>query len=138
MSKRDDGQWVPLEEAATLVNRKASTLISQMRRRRLERDRHYRYIGDGKLELNVLEYLRWVDYEKAERKRPLVERMARQIARDEVEIKKVLDDIAQKPSQTSQPTSPSTKSKPKLIPLSVWVDQTFGEYPLPRTPSYDG
>ena len=62
MSKRDDGQWVPLEEAATLVKRKASTLISQMRRRRLERDRHYRYIGDGKLELNVLEYLRWLDY----------------------------------------------------------------------------
>ncbi|MET3216062.1 UNVERIFIED_ORG: hypothetical protein ABIC48_003831 [Burkholderia territorii] len=129
MSKRDDGQWVPLEEAATLVKRKASTLISQMRRRRLERDRHYRYIGDGKLELNVLEYLRWLDYEKAERKRPLVERMVRQIARDEAQIRKALDDIAQKPSPASQPAAPATKSKPKLIPLSVWVDQTFGEYP---------
>jgi len=55
--------------------------------------------------------------------------MVRQIARDEAQIRKALDDIAQKPSPASQPAAPATKSKPKLIPLSVWVDQTFGEYP---------
>ena len=79
MAKRDDDRWVPLEEAAALVSRKASTVIGQMRNGRIQRDRHFRYVGDGKLELNVVEYLRWIEEEKEARKLPLYERVIRDI-----------------------------------------------------------
>lgn len=126
MSKPSEEQWVPLEEAATLMKRNVSRIKSQMRNGRLQRGVQFRLVGDGAFELNIPAYLRWLQYEKEERKRPLVERVVRKMERDEKQIKEALDNIAK---QSSPPlsTTPS-KSRPKLIPLSVWAEQTFGEY----------
>ncbi|WP_157654006.1 excisionase [Burkholderia ubonensis] len=126
MPKHDDVRWIPLEEAAKMMNCSLSRIRSQMRNGRLQRDRHFRRVGDGEFELNVPEYLRWLDDQKEERKIPLVDRVVRQIDRDEKQIKKALDDIAKKPSDPVP--APTSKSKPKLIPLNVWAEQTFGEY----------
>ncbi|MDF3116323.1 hypothetical protein KPA94_23105 [Burkholderia semiarida] len=126
MSKPSEEQWVPLEEAATLLKRNVARIISQMRNGRIQRDHHFRRIGEGEFELNIPAYLRWLEEEREERKRPLAERVVRQMKRDERQIKEALDNIAKKPSPPQ--SAPTSKSKPKLIPLSVWVEQTFGEY----------
>ncbi|WP_208450186.1 excisionase [Burkholderia cepacia] len=126
MSNPSEELWVPLEEAATLMKRNVSRIKSQMRNGRLQRGVQFRLVRDGEFELNIPAYLRWLQDEKEERKRPLVDRVVRKIERDEKQIKEALDNIAKK---SSPPSSPTSKSKPKLIPLSVWVDQTFGEYP---------
>ncbi|WP_161788578.1 excisionase [Burkholderia paludis] len=124
MAKHDNDRWVPLEEAAASVKRKASTVISQMRNGRIQRDRHFRYIGDGKLELNVVEYLRWVEEEKEARKLPLYERVIRDIDNRQRRVQEALKNAP--PLQP--PAPPSAKRQPKLIPLSVWAEQTFGQY----------
>ncbi|KUY70835.1 excisionase [Burkholderia sp. RF4-BP95] len=129
MTKQEDDRWIPLEEAAKIMNRSLPRIRSQMRNGRLQRDRHFRRVGDGEFELNVPEYLRWLDEEKEARKLPLVERVVRQIERDEKQIKEALDNIAKKSSPPQ--LTPKSKSKPKLIPLSVWAEETFGEYAPP-------
>ncbi|WP_322040075.1 excisionase [Burkholderia diffusa] len=132
MSKPSEEQWVPLEEAATLMKRNVSRIKSQMRNGRLQRGVQFRLVGDGEFELNIPAYLRWLQDEKEERKRPLVERVVRQMDRDEKQIKEALDNIAKKSSPPQ--LTPLSKSGPKLIPLRVWAEQTFGEYaPAQRT-----
>ncbi|MDN7592369.1 excisionase [Burkholderia seminalis] len=124
MAQRDDDQWVPLEEAAPLVKRKTSTIISQMRNGRIQRDSHFPYVGDGKLELNVVEYLRWIDEEKEARKLPLYERVIRAIDSGQRKVQEAL-----KNAPVSKPlATQAMKGQPKLIPISVWAEQTFGEY----------
>ncbi|KVN28246.1 hypothetical protein WJ63_13715 [Burkholderia pyrrocinia] len=128
-------EWLPLEEAAKTMNRNVSRIRSQIRNCRIQRDRHFRLVGDHEFEINVSEYLRWLEEEKEARKLPLVDRVIRDMKKDEERIAQALDEIAKKRASTPASTLASTpKSKPKLVPISVWAEQTFGEFaPSTRT-----
>ncbi|RQR94542.1 hypothetical protein DIE04_18990 [Burkholderia sp. Bp8994] len=124
MTQQEDDRWMPLKDAASIMNRSLSRIRSQMLNGRLQRGRHFRRIGDGEFELNVTEYLRWLEEEKETRKLPLFERVARDIENGRGRVQAALDSAP----KTRPPTSAATKHKPKLIPLQVWAEQTFGEY----------
>ncbi|KAJ3472841.1 hypothetical protein NLI96_g13229 [Meripilus lineatus] len=121
---KDDDNWLPLEDAAAFMSRSLSRIKGQMCNGRIQRDRHFRRVGDGQFELNVTEYLRWLDEEKEARKLPLVERVVRDIENGRVRVQAALDSAP----KTQPPTTPATKHQPKLIPLHAWAEQTFGEY----------
>ncbi|QUN44755.1 hypothetical protein KEH56_24325 [Burkholderia cenocepacia] len=95
-----------------------------MRNGRIQRGRHFRLVGDSEFELNVPEYLRWLDEEKEERRRPLVDRVIRDIEDGDERILKALGSAPRPPLSATS----ATGFRPKLIPLHVWAEQMFGDY----------
>ncbi|NML99661.1 hypothetical protein HHL24_17175 [Paraburkholderia sp. RP-4-7] len=99
-----------------------------MRNGRIQRDRHFRRVGAGEFELNVTEYLEWLREEKDARKLPFLERVSRSIEDgDKRFVKAVTEARAKAPPPAPAPTT-TTKRRPKLIPIAVWAEETFGEY----------
>ncbi|MFM0501859.1 hypothetical protein [Paraburkholderia caffeinilytica] len=47
MAGKKVGRWLPLEEAAAVMNRNLRIIKSQMRNGRIQRGHHFRRIGDG-------------------------------------------------------------------------------------------
>ncbi|KVR46376.1 hypothetical protein WM11_31450 [Burkholderia ubonensis] len=121
---RKHQEWLPLEEAAKTMNRNVSRIKSQMRNGRIQRGRHFRLVGDGEFELNVPEYLRWLEDEKETRKLPLIDRVIRGIEEGDKRILKALGTAPRPPLSATS----ATDFKPKLIPLHVWAEQMFGDY----------
>ncbi|WP_244141814.1 excisionase [Burkholderia gladioli] len=124
MSIATEEYWLPLEEAAIHVKQSPDRIRKQMWNGRIRRDVHFRRVGDGKFELNVPEYLRWLNGEKEARKLPLVERVIRDHESGQTRVRQPIE----KTSRANPPKEVAPKGTPKLIPLHVWAGQTFGEY----------
>jgi hypothetical protein len=134
MADKKVDRWLPLEEAAAVMKRNLRTIKSQMRNGRIQRDRHFRRVGEGQFELNITEYQKWLDDEKEARKLPFLERVSRGIEDgDRRFVKAVTEARAKAPTPTPAPTA-DARRRPKLIPVRVWAEETFGEYgPAPNT-----
>jgi phenylpropionate dioxygenase-like ring-hydroxylating dioxygenase large terminal subunit len=101
--------WLPLEEAAAAMNRSLMRIKSHMRNGRIQRDRHFRRVGEGQFELNVTEYLEWLKEEKEQRKLPLMERVRRSIEDgDKRLVEAVTEARAKAPAPTPAPTAAPT------------------------------
>ncbi|WP_244120589.1 excisionase [Burkholderia gladioli] len=124
MSIAIEEYWLPLEEAAIHVKQSSDRIRKQMWNGRIRRDVHFRRVGDGKFELNVPEYLRWLNGEKEARKLPLVERVIRDLESGQTRVRQPIE----QPPRHAPTKEIGTKEKPKLIPLQVWAEQTFGEH----------
>lgn len=127
MSSRTNDGWLPLDEAAALIKRNVSRIKSQMRNGSIQRDRHFRCVGDGEFELHVLEYLRWLADDKEWRKLPLAERVTRDSSNRESHPPRTLSrerDVR----RTAAPIPTDSKPQPRLIPLQVWAIETFGAH----------
>lgn len=132
MSEKPDDRWLPLDEAATLMNRKVDRIKSQMRNGRLQRGTHFRRVGDGQFELNVTQYLAWLEEEKERRKLPFLERVRLSCEDHERNLEEV-SAMLSKP----KPEATGPKRRPKLIPVTVWAEETFGEYGPSRGTLYN-
>lgn len=136
MANLGSDQWVPLEEAASAMNRKVDRIKSQMRNGRIRRDVHFRLSDAGHFELNVTEYLKWLEDEKERRKLPFLERVRLSQQDFERDLNEVSAPVS-KPKANPKPDAPSSKRRPKLIPVSVWAEETFGEYGPSRNTLYN-
>ncbi|MGS0982087.1 excisionase [Burkholderia glumae] len=116
--------WLPLEEAAIHVKQSPDRIRKQMWNGRIRRDVHFRRVGDGKFELNVTEYLRWLNGEKEARKVALVERVIRDLESGQTKVRPTTE----KAPRPTTPKEAAPKDMPKLIPLHVWAEQMFGEH----------
>jgi hypothetical protein len=131
MSKvQTETTWLPLEEAAEKMKRDVGRIRTQIGNERLVRGQHYRMQKMGVLELNVAAYLEWLDIEKNRRKLTLVERLNlisadKAAGRHGSERTAPLRGMSNPPARTV--TLPKTGG-PKLIPVWLWAEQTFGEF----------
>ncbi|WNC88825.1 hypothetical protein RI103_14070 [Paraburkholderia sp. FT54] len=125
MADKKVDRWLPLEEAAAVMNRNLRIIKSQMRNGRIQRDRHFRRVGEGQFELNVTEYLEWLNEEKERRKLPFIERV-RLSCEDHQRNLEEIGAMLPKPDPSTKATA--TKRRPKLIPVGVLAEETFGEY----------
>lgn len=125
--------WLPLEKAAEKMKRNADRIRAQIRNDRLFRGQHYRLTKSGEIQLNVAAYLDWISTEKERRKLRLVERLELSHADSAAgwyggqhtnSIRRFTRDSRDAPV-------PSLQRSQKLIPLSVWARQVFGEYAPP-------
>jgi len=130
----DDDNWLALDEAAAYMKRGLNRIKSQIRNGRIRRGVHFRLAGKGELELNVTEYQKWLEEEKRRRRLPLLERVRLSMEDHDTDLLEVATMIA-KPNPT--PTEPSGKKRPKLIPVTVWAEETFGEYAPSRNTLYN-
>ncbi|CAB3782179.1 excisionase [Paraburkholderia fynbosensis] len=131
MGKTKVGHWLPLEEAATIMNRSLRIIKSQMRNGRIQRDRHFRRVGDGQFELNLTEYLDWLNEEKERRKLPLLERVRLSIEDGDRKIIQAVAATQKKVAAPAEAPEASERRGPKLIPLNVWAEEMFGGYAPP-------
>jgi hypothetical protein len=124
-------RWLPLEDAAAEMNRSLRIIKSQMRNGRIQRGLHFRKIGEEQLELNVAAYLDWLKEQKERRKLPLIERVRLGI---EEGNQRLIDAATEAGTMVAPPVPAPTeaaKRRPKLIPIAVWAEETFGEYAPP-------
>ncbi len=124
---------MPLEDAAAILKRSLRIIKSQMRNGRIQRDRHFRNVGSGKFELNIPEYCLWLKEEANARKLPFLERVKRDIETGNRSVIETLERQAVAVNSNGKAASSENdlatpRKKPKLIPLSVWAEETFGEY----------
>ncbi|WP_334017588.1 excisionase [Burkholderia gladioli] len=124
MSIATEKYWLPLKEAAIHLKQSPDRIRKQMWNGRIRRDVHFRRDGDGKFELNVPEYLRWLNGEKEARKLPLVERVIRDLESGQTRVVPAIE----KAPQPTPPKEATSKDMPKLIPLHVWAEQMFSEH----------
>lgn len=125
MADKNVAHWLPLEEAATVMKRSLTRIKSYMRNGRIQRDRHFRRVGEGQFELNVTEYLAWLAEEKEARNLPLLVRVTRSLEDRE---KRAAGAVTEARAKTPPLSSATTKPRPKLIPIAVWAEEMFGEY----------
>jgi hypothetical protein len=129
-SERQTSAWLPIEVAAEKMKRNADRIRAQIRNERLVRGQHFRVKERGVIELNVPAYLEWLDIEKERRKLPLTRRLTLQQAdraagRYGAERTASLARVSHPPPRTVTVTK---SGGPKLIPLWLWAEQTFGEF----------
>lgn len=123
--------WLPLEEAAAVIKRSLRIIRSEMRNGRIELDRHFRRVGEGRFELNTNEYQKWLQEQKERRKLPLLERVRLSIEEGDQKIIRALTAAQEKIPVPGDPPEENEKRKPKLVPLDVWAKEMFGDYAPP-------
>ena len=124
--------WLSLDLAAETMKCDLARIRGQITNGRLSRDLHFRRVQGGRLELNVEEYLSWLQREKERRTLPLVERLRlSELDRlsEIAEARRNAQVGESAPPIANPPMEPKTnKPSPKLIPVSVWAEEMFGDY----------
>ncbi|WP_175692932.1 excisionase [Burkholderia ambifaria] len=135
MSKPSEEHWVPLEVAAKVMKKSAQKIRQQMWNGSIQRYVHFRKPRDGDFEINIPAYLNWCGEEKRRRGLPLIERLSLAELDQEryADLIKSLQPPAEPeviaPAPAAPPAAPAEpKELPRMIPIEVWAEITFGEY----------